>query len=161
AHSGGILGADSGFESLGGHRRSEAVDLYRRRRCPSSRCDHKRSRWRRPRAGATAPCGLDRPDCRRRSGPGRPAARDCAHLCPQIGRGTRARATPRRSVIKMDDGFEYSIARLTEDDDLDEVVALEAMSFSNPWSRDILARELRNRDVVRVYVLRDAKQQML
>jgi [ribosomal protein S18]-alanine N-acetyltransferase len=61
----------------------------------------------------------------------------------------------------MDDGFEYSITRLTEDDDLDEVVALEAMSFSNPWSRDILARELRNRDVVRVYVLRDATQQLL
>jgi [ribosomal protein S18]-alanine N-acetyltransferase len=61
----------------------------------------------------------------------------------------------------MNDGFDYSITRLTEDDDLDEVVALEAMSFTNPWSRDILARELRNRDVVRLYVLRDARQQLL
>jgi|SRR6478752_3845005 ribosomal-protein-alanine N-acetyltransferase len=61
----------------------------------------------------------------------------------------------------MNDGFEYSITRLSEDDDLDEVVALEAASFTNPWSRDILTRELRNRDVVRVYVLRNAAGELL
>lgn len=61
----------------------------------------------------------------------------------------------------MDDGFEYSITRLSEDDDLEEVVALETASFTNPWSREILARELRNRDVVRVYVLRNSGQQLL
>jgi ribosomal-protein-alanine N-acetyltransferase len=61
----------------------------------------------------------------------------------------------------MADGFEYSIARLSEDDDLDEVAALESASFSNPWSRDVLARELRNRDVARVYLLRDPARLLL
>ena len=58
----------------------------------------------------------------------------------------------------MDHGFQYSIARLSEDDNLDEVAALEAASFTNPWSRETLARELRNHDVVRVYVLRAGDQ---
>jgi ribosomal-protein-alanine N-acetyltransferase len=58
----------------------------------------------------------------------------------------------------MNHGFEYSITRLSEGDNLDEVTALEAASFTNPWSRDTLARELRNHDVVRVYVLRTAGQ---
>ena len=48
-----------------------------------------------------------------------------------------------------------AIARLTSDADLDEVIALEAASFTNPWSRDTLARELRNTAVSRVYVMRD------
>ena len=34
--------------------------------------------------------------------------------------------------------------------------ALEAASFTNPWTREMLARELSNSDVTRVYVLRDA-----
>ena len=38
--------------------------------------------------------------------------------------------------------------------DLDSVVALEATSFTNPWTRDMLLRELRQSDVARVYVLR-------
>lgn len=49
----------------------------------------------------------------------------------------------------------YSIARLTSDDDLDQVAALEAASFTSPWTREILARDLRNSDVARIYVLRD------
>ena len=61
-------------------------------------------------------------------------------------------------MIAMDRGFEYSIARLAEGDNLDEVAALEAASFANPWSRETLARELRNHDVVRVYVLRTGDQ---
>ena len=39
--------------------------------------------------------------------------------------------------------------------DVDAIVALEAESFTNPWSRDTLVWELRNSDVTRVYVLRD------
>lgn len=54
------------------------------------------------------------------------------------------------------DGDDCSIARLTGEADLDEVAALEAASFTNPWSRGMLARELRNSDISRVYVLRDA-----
>jgi len=49
-----------------------------------------------------------------------------------------------------------AIARLTTDADLEEVAALEAASFANPWSRDTLARELRNTAVSRVYVMRDS-----
>jgi len=39
--------------------------------------------------------------------------------------------------------------------DLDAVVALEAASFTNPWTRDSLVWELANSDVTRVYLLRD------
>src|SRR4051812_4323099 len=46
------------------------------------------------------------------------------------------------------------IERLTDDDDLDAVVALEAASFTNPWTREMLARELEPPTAARVYVLR-------
>jgi ribosomal-protein-alanine N-acetyltransferase len=38
--------------------------------------------------------------------------------------------------------------------DLDAVAALEADAFTNPWTRDMLERELRQSEVARVYVLR-------
>lgn len=38
--------------------------------------------------------------------------------------------------------------------DLDAVAALEADAFTNPWTRVMLERELRQSDVARVYVLR-------
>jgi ribosomal-protein-alanine N-acetyltransferase len=38
--------------------------------------------------------------------------------------------------------------------DLDAVAALEADTFTNPWTRDMLERELRQSDVARVYVVR-------
>lgn len=44
--------------------------------------------------------------------------------------------------------------------DVDAIVALEAESFTNPWSRDTLVWELRNSDVTRVYVLRDDAQRV-
>jgi len=50
----------------------------------------------------------------------------------------------------------YVIARLTGEDDLADVAALEAASFSNPWSREMLSRDLQNTSVSRVYVMRDA-----
>ncbi|HEX5473220.1 MAG TPA: hypothetical protein VFX12_01055, partial [Vicinamibacterales bacterium] len=46
------------------------------------------------------------------------------------------------------------VERLTPDDDLDAIVALERASFTNPWSRDTLLWELHHSDVTRVYVLR-------
>jgi len=49
----------------------------------------------------------------------------------------------------------YSITRLQHGADLDAVVALEAASFTNPWSREMLEHDLANADVARVYVLRD------
>jgi ribosomal-protein-alanine N-acetyltransferase len=48
-----------------------------------------------------------------------------------------------------------AIVRLTADADLDDVAALEAASFSHPWSRDMLARELQNTNVSRIYAARD------
>jgi ribosomal-protein-alanine N-acetyltransferase len=49
------------------------------------------------------------------------------------------------------------VERLDPADDpgIDAVVALEAESFTNPWSRDALVWELRNSDVTRGYLLRD------
>jgi ribosomal-protein-alanine N-acetyltransferase len=46
------------------------------------------------------------------------------------------------------------VERLIDDGDLDEVVALEAASFTNPWTREMLARELQQPTSARVYVLR-------
>jgi ribosomal-protein-alanine N-acetyltransferase len=56
---------------------------------------------------------------------------------------------------------EYPISRLDTGDALDEVARLEAASFSNPWSREMLARELRNRDVARVYVMHNSLGELL
>jgi len=53
------------------------------------------------------------------------------------------------------DSARYAITRLHDGDDLTDIVDLEAASFTNPWSRDMLERDLRNIDVVRVYALRD------
>jgi ribosomal-protein-alanine N-acetyltransferase len=44
--------------------------------------------------------------------------------------------------------------RVTRDEDLDAVAALEAASFTNPWTREMLARELEPPTAARVYVLR-------
>jgi [ribosomal protein S18]-alanine N-acetyltransferase len=45
--------------------------------------------------------------------------------------------------------------------DIDAIVALEAESFTNPWSRETLVWELRNSDVTRVYLLRDDREQVV
>jgi ribosomal-protein-alanine N-acetyltransferase len=44
------------------------------------------------------------------------------------------------------------------DAEIDAVVALESESFTNPWSRDTLVWELKNSDVTRAYLLRDASE---
>ena len=41
------------------------------------------------------------------------------------------------------------------DRDIDDLVALELESFTNPWTRETLVWELTNSDVTRVYLLRD------
>lgn len=46
------------------------------------------------------------------------------------------------------------IERISATDNLDAVAALEASTFTNPWTREMLERELRQSDVARVYVLR-------
>ncbi len=46
------------------------------------------------------------------------------------------------------------IERISDPADLDAVAALEAATFTNPWTREMLERELRQSDVARVYVVR-------
>ena len=48
------------------------------------------------------------------------------------------------------------VERISTSEDIDAVAALEAASFTNPWTREMLERELRRSDVARVYVLRTA-----
>lgn len=50
--------------------------------------------------------------------------------------------------------MELVIERLAGDADLEAIVALEAASFTNPWPREMLARELAESAVSRLYVLR-------
>jgi [ribosomal protein S18]-alanine N-acetyltransferase len=49
-----------------------------------------------------------------------------------------------------------AIERVSSGEDLDAVAALEAASFTNPWTREMLERELATSAVARVYVLRIA-----
>ena len=46
------------------------------------------------------------------------------------------------------------VERASTAEDLDAVAELEAASFINPWTRDMLARELSQNELARVYVLR-------
>jgi [ribosomal protein S18]-alanine N-acetyltransferase len=46
------------------------------------------------------------------------------------------------------------IERLTGEVDLDLVVSLEARCFTNPWSRDVLARQLAESQTTRIFLLR-------
>ena len=46
------------------------------------------------------------------------------------------------------------ITRAAPDDDLSEISALQARTFTNPWSADSLRWELKHTDVARLYVMR-------
>ena len=48
----------------------------------------------------------------------------------------------------------YSIELLEGEADLEGVLAVEAESFSNPWTREMYAWELQNRSVCHIYVVR-------
>ena len=49
---------------------------------------------------------------------------------------------------------DIQISRVRALDDLEEIVELEAASFTNPWTREMLARELADSPVTRLYVAR-------
>ena len=55
------------------------------------------------------------------------------------------------------DNLRYWISPLEGDEDLDGVLAVEAESFTNPWTREMYAWELRNRSVCHIYVVRTAE----
>ena len=48
----------------------------------------------------------------------------------------------------------WTIERMMADLELDQIVAIEKASFSNPWTREMYLRELQNPDVSYLYVLR-------
>jgi ribosomal-protein-alanine N-acetyltransferase len=48
----------------------------------------------------------------------------------------------------------YWIDRLETEADLEGVLAVEAESFTNPWTREMYAWELQNRSVCHIYVVR-------
>jgi ribosomal-protein-alanine N-acetyltransferase len=48
----------------------------------------------------------------------------------------------------------WVVERTLSDADVDEIVAIEAATFSNPWTRPMYVRELQNPDVSFLYVLR-------
>ena len=48
----------------------------------------------------------------------------------------------------------FRIDRLDGESDLEGVLAVEAESFTNPWTREMYAWELQNRTVCHVYVVR-------
>jgi ribosomal-protein-alanine N-acetyltransferase len=51
----------------------------------------------------------------------------------------------------------YWIDPLQDEADLDGVLAVEAESFTNPWTREMYAWELQNRSVCHIYVVRTAE----
>jgi ribosomal-protein-alanine N-acetyltransferase len=54
----------------------------------------------------------------------------------------------------------YSIEPLAGERDLDGVLEVEAESFTNPWTRDMYAWELQNRNVCHIYVLRTPEHEV-
>ena len=48
----------------------------------------------------------------------------------------------------------WTIERTLSERDLDQIVAIEQASFTNPWTREMYVRELQNPDVCFLYVLR-------
>ena len=51
----------------------------------------------------------------------------------------------------------WTIARMRPSDDLDAVVALEAATFTNPWTREMISWELDHSDVSHFFVVRTAE----
>jgi ribosomal-protein-alanine N-acetyltransferase len=49
---------------------------------------------------------------------------------------------------------------LAGEDDLNGVLEVEHASFTNPWTREMYAWELRNRDVCHIYVVRTAGERV-
>jgi [ribosomal protein S18]-alanine N-acetyltransferase len=52
------------------------------------------------------------------------------------------------------DPVHFHIEPLNGDEDLDGVLAVEAESFTNPWTREMYVWELQNRSVCHIYVVR-------
>ena len=55
----------------------------------------------------------------------------------------------------------WQIDPLTSPDQIDEVLAVEEASFTNPWTREMYLGELENRGVSFCYLARDAAQRVV
>ena len=155
--------------------RAAALTARAHARCMGARPSSTRSRAlhrRRRRAGTPRSCAtrlgrdieiveppplapVDRPDRAPRPDRARLAARRRPDLHPPAGCRDRARSG-RRLSARHGRRRHHHRADLDDSEDLDAVAALEAASFTNPWTREMLERELRQSDVARVYVLRAA-----
>lgn len=49
---------------------------------------------------------------------------------------------------------DYRVEPLTDDRDLDGVLEVEALSFNNPWTREMYTREMDNRGICHILVAR-------
>jgi ribosomal-protein-alanine N-acetyltransferase len=56
----------------------------------------------------------------------------------------------------MPEPAEWEVVRTTDSDDLDGVAALEAASFTNPWTREMLEKDILRSEVAHIFVLRGA-----
>lgn len=55
----------------------------------------------------------------------------------------------------------WFIAALTSESEIDEVLAIEQASFTNPWTREMYTAELGNRDVSFCYLARDGARRVV
>jgi ribosomal-protein-alanine N-acetyltransferase len=55
----------------------------------------------------------------------------------------------------------WTIERLTSADGIDEILAVEQSSFTNPWTREMYLAELAHKGVSFVYVARDAGRRVI
>jgi ribosomal-protein-alanine N-acetyltransferase len=60
-----------------------------------------------------------------------------------------------------DDHLTWTVTRIVPERDLDEVVDVLDTCFVNPWTREMLERELQQSDVSRIFVLREEVQGLL
>ena len=55
----------------------------------------------------------------------------------------------------------WRLEQLTSPDQIDEILAIEETSFTNPWTREMYLAELENRGVSFCFVARDSAQQVV
>ena len=59
----------------------------------------------------------------------------------------------------LDMASRWTIEPLRSPSEIDDILAVEQASFSNPWTRDMYLAELDHKDVSFLYLARDAKRQ--
>ena len=70
--------------------------------------------------------------------------------------GATAAANLVTALGPMPEPTDWEIVETTESADLDAVADLEAASFTNPWTREMLEREIQRSEVAHIFVARGA-----